>query len=100
MVTLLLACAACSGADVVEMLGKMRVELTHLSIEVIGVRREEPPRRYVSLHVRYHVAGPGIEQHHADRAVSLSLEKYCSAFASLAPDIALTHEVVLGAGVE
>ena len=98
MVTLLLACAACSGADVVEILGKMRVDLTRLSIEVVGVRRDEMPRRYVSMHVRYHVAGRGLEQHHADRAVSLSLEKYCSAFASLAPDIALTHEVVIGGG--
>jgi putative redox protein len=98
MVTLLLACAACSGVDVVEILGKMRVELSRLTIEANGVRREELPRRYVSIHVRYLMAGTGLEPHHAERAVSLSLEKYCSAFASLAPDIAVTHEVVIGAG--
>lgn len=95
MVNLLLSCASCSGVDVVDILGKMRVTLKQLVIEVIGVRREERPRRYVSIHFRFRVAGEGLERHHAERAVSLSLEKYCSAIASLAPDIALTHEVVL-----
>jgi putative redox protein len=96
MTNLLLSCASCSSVDVVEILGKMRVTLKKLVVEVTGVRRDEMPRRYVSVHFRFRVAGDGLEQHHAERAVSLSMEKYCSAIASLAPDIALTHEVVLG----
>lgn len=95
MVNLLLSCASCSGADVVDILGKMRVTLRQLVIEVTGVRRDEMPRKYISVHFRYEVAGDGLERHHAERAVSLSMEKYCSAIASLAPDIALTHEVIL-----
>jgi len=95
LTTLLLACASCSGVDIVDILGKMRVTLKQLVVEVTGVRRGEMPRRYVSIHFRYRLAGDGLEQHHAERAVSLSMEKYCSAIASLAPDIALTHEVVL-----
>ena len=95
MSALLLACASCSGVDVVEMMAKMRVTLGSLAIEVTGVRRDEMPRRYVSVHYRYIVSGEGIERHHAERAVSLSLEKYCSAIASLASDIKLTHEIVI-----
>jgi len=95
LTNLLLACASCSSVDVVDILGKMRVKLRQLVVEVTGVRREEMPRRYVSIHFRFRVAGDGLEQHQAERAVSLSMEKYCSAIASLAPDIALTHEVVL-----
>ena len=95
--TVLLMCAACcSGVDVVEMLAKMRVQLTRFSVDVTGVRRDESPRRYVSIHLRYIVAGEGLARHHAERAVGLSVEKYCSVIASLSPDIALTHEVVLG----
>lgn len=93
--TLLLACASCSSVDVVDILAKMRVTLKQLVVEVVGVRREEMPRRYVSIHFRYRLAGDGLERHNAERAVSLSIEKYCSAIASLAPDIELTHEVVL-----
>src|SRR5919112_2287156 len=90
MTTLLLAAAACTGADVVSILQKMRVELTELSIEVAGVRREEEPRRYVSIHLDYRLAGPGLDPAKVRRAVDLSLEKYCSVIHSLAPDIAVT----------
>ena len=93
MVTLLLACASCSCADVVEILGKMRVTLTKLSVQVTGVRRDEMPKRYISIHFRYQIAGEGLERHHAERAVSLSMEKYCSAIASLAPDMKITHDI-------
>ena len=93
--TFLLGCAACSSVDVVDILAKMRVTLKKLTVDVIGVRREETPRRYVSIHFRYLLSGDGLEQHQGERAVSLSIEKYCSAMASLAPDIRITHEVVL-----
>src|SRR6266571_3100318 len=87
--SVLLACvAACSGVDVVEMVEKMRVKLTRFTVEVTGVRRDEAPRRYVSIHLRYTLAGTGLERHHAERAVGLSVEKYCSVIASLSPDIA------------
>ncbi len=96
MVTLLLACASCSAADVVDILGKMRVTLRKLSVQVTGLRRDEQPKRYISIHYRYSVAGDGLERHHAERAVSLSMEKYCSAIASLAPDIKVTHDIEIG----
>ncbi len=96
MVTLLLACASCSCADVVDILAKMRVTLKKLSVQVVGVRRDEQPRRYIDINFRYQVAGEGLERHHAERAVSLSMEKYCSAIASLAPDIKIGHEIEIG----
>jgi putative redox protein len=95
MITLLFAAAGCSGSDLVSLLQKMRVQLAQLSIEVRGQRREEEPRRYVAVHYRYHVSGEGLDRVKAERAVSLSLEKYCSVVHSLAPDIKVTHEVVL-----
>ncbi|MBI2536485.1 MAG: OsmC family protein [Gemmatimonadetes bacterium] len=95
MITLLLAAAGCSGSDVVSILQKMRVQLAQVSIEVRGQRREEEPRRYIAVHYRYLISGEGVDQNQAERAVSLSLEKYCSVVHSLAPDIKVTHEVVL-----
>jgi putative redox protein len=95
MSALLLSCAACSAVDVVEMLGKMRIKLRTLLVDATGVRRDEGPRRYVAINYRYRLSGEGLERHHAERAVTLSLTKYCSAVASLAPDIKLTHEIVI-----
>jgi putative redox protein len=95
MLMLLLAAASCSASDVVLILQKMRVQLRELRIEVAGQRREQEPRRYTSIHFDYHIGGEGLDQAKANRAVDLSIEKYCSVIHSLAPDIAITHAVTL-----
>lgn len=95
MVTLLLAAAACTGSDVVSILQKMRVPFAKLTIEVAGARREEEPRRYVSIHLDYRFGGTGLDQSKVRRAIDLSLEKYCSVVHSLAPDIVITYGLSL-----
>jgi putative redox protein len=95
MLTLLLAAAACTGSDMVVILEKMRVSLRGLRIEVAGTRREEDPRRYVAIHLDYHMGGEGIDPVKVRRAIDLSLEKYCSVVHSLAPDIAVTYALSL-----
>jgi putative redox protein len=97
---LLMAVAACSGADVVSILEKMRVSLRDLRIEVRGTRRAEIPRRYVDIHLTYRLAGAGLDEAKARRAIDLSIERYCSAIHSLAPDIPISYDVVLGASGE
>lgn len=92
---LLVACASCTGADVVEILEKMRVMLRTLDIEVEGTRREEYPRRFTAIHFRFRVGGDGVDEAKMRRAVDLSLEKYCSVMASLAPDIRVTSDVTI-----
>jgi putative redox protein len=96
MLTLLLAAAACSGSDVVVILGKMREQLKGLRIQVEGVRREEDPRRYIAIHLDYRLEGARLDPAKARRAIDLSLEKYCSVIHSLAPDIAITYALSLG----
>lgn len=93
--TLLLAAAACSGADVVTLLEKMRVDLESLRIEVAGVRRESVPRRFVSIRFAFQIRGVGLDEVKARRAIDLSLEKYCSVLHSLAPDIAVEYDLHL-----
>jgi putative redox protein len=95
MLSLLLAAGSCSGSDVVVILQKMRVQLRQLRIEVSGQRREQEPRRYTAIHFDYHIGGDGLDEAKATRAVSLSVEKYCSVIHSLAPDIAITYAVTL-----
>ena len=96
MLTLLLAAASCTGADVVAILQKMRVTLQELRIEASGDRREQDPRRYTSIHLEYHLRGDGLDEGKARRAIDLSITKYCSVVHSLAPDIRITHGLSLG----
>ena len=95
MLALLLAAAGCSAADVVVILKKMRVELAQLTVEVLGTRRDEEPRRYTEITFRFQAGGSKLGREQLERAVALSLGKYCSVVHSLAPDIDIRHEVAL-----
>lgn len=92
---LLSALAACSAADVVDIMAKRRTPVERLRVEVRGERREELPRRFVKVELRYVVDGPGIEASHVERAIALSHEKYCSVGATLAGDLVISSVAVV-----
>ena len=92
---LLVAAATCAASDVVLILEKQRVALRILEVTRRGTRRAEQPRRYTALHFAFTIAGGGADEPKARRAIDLSLEKYCSVVASLAPDIPVTYDVAL-----
>ncbi len=90
---LLVAAASCTAADIVGILEKMRVKLRALEIGVRGARRDEEPRRYTAIHFDFAVSGDGADETKVRRAIDLSIEKYCSVLASLAPDIPVDYAV-------
>jgi len=92
---LLVAAASCTASDVVLILQKQRVVLRGLEVVARGTRRAEQPRRYTALHFVFTVTGEGADEAKARRAIDLSLEKYCSVVASLAPDIRISYDVAL-----
>jgi putative redox protein len=92
---LLLAAATCTASDVVIILQKQRITLESLDISVRGTRREEEPRRYTAIAFHFAVRGAGADDVKVRRAVDLSLEKYCSVVASLAPDIPISYDVTI-----
>ena len=96
---LLSAVAACSGIDVVDILAKRRTPVEKLSIEVRGERRSEHPRRFVRLTVTYDLTGAGIDRVHAERAVQLAFEKYCSVAATLVADLEIFTVAVINGEV-
>ena len=92
---LLLAAATCTASDIVIILQKQRIKLEVLDISVRGTRREEQPRRYTAIAFHFTVRGEGADDVKVRRAIDLSLEKYCSVVASLAPDIAVSYDVTI-----
>jgi uncharacterized OsmC-like protein len=48
------------------------------------------------MHLHFFLAGDGIDEARAARAIELSVAKYCSVIHSLAPDIRVTHALTLG----
>ena len=98
MAGLLAMLASCTGADVIEILGKMRALPARFRVEVQGARREDYPRRYTAVHLVFILEGGDADEARARRAVELSMEKYCSVVHSLRQDIRVTHELRLAAG--
>lgn len=95
MLQLLLALASCSASDVVIILEKMRAGLSALRVEAWGERRDEVPRRYTRVRLRFIASGAGVDVSKLRRAVDLSVEKYCSVMHTLDPSLPIEHEVVV-----
>lgn len=95
METVLMALAGCSGIDVVGILEKMRVPLQRLRIDVEAERAGDHPRVFRKIRVRYAASGDGLTVDQLQRAVTLSVEKYCSVAAMLRQSAELSTEAVV-----
>lgn len=96
MKLLLLSVAGCTSYDVVMILKKMREPIKGLEVEIEGIRREEHPRIYKEVVIRYKIYG-NVDEKKARRAIELSQEKYCSASAHLklsGTDVKYTLEII------
>jgi putative redox protein len=69
-------------------------------VHVTAERRPEFPRRVMRLEVEFRVDGAEIEREHAERAIQLSFERYCSVASSLAPDIVIETRLTLNGATE
>ena len=82
---LLVSLAACSAIDVLEILGKRRTPATALEVSVEFARAPSPPRRILEATLHFTVSVDS-DVHHVERAIELSIQKYCSVAGTFAPD--------------
>ena len=94
---LLAAIATCAAVDVVTILEKQRTPVQALKIRVAANRVESTPRRLASAILHFRIAAPGTTIEKANRAVELSVTKYCSVRSSLIADASVTWTVALEA---
>jgi len=95
MQSLLMALGGCSAIDVVSILKKQRQPLDDLGIEIDGQREQgKEPSLFEKIHVVFRLKG-NVEAEKAQRAVDLSMEKYCSVAKTLEKTATITYEVHL-----
>jgi putative redox protein len=80
---LLAGAGACAAWDVVEIMHKQRQPLSELEVLVTGEQDHEPPRAYRTVTLRFEAGGAGVERQSLERAVAISVERYCSVVATL-----------------
>lgn len=92
---MLVSLGGCTGMDVVSMLKKMRVEYQGLNIEVEGDLTEEHPKVYSSITIKYIFTGKDLPMDKIEKAVSLSMERYCGVTAMLSKAATIHHEIIV-----
>ncbi len=89
---LLVALSACTAVDVVEILHKKRAQLSKLEIHASGQQDSDPPWTFRKIHLKYALAGKGLDEKSVAQAIELSEGKYCSVSATLRGVAEITTE--------
>jgi putative redox protein len=94
MQTLLSALGACSGVDVVMILKKQKETIESYSMDISGEREtNKEPALWQTIHIVFNLKG-SMTKERAEKACSLSMDKYCSVAATLrAAGATITWEV-------
>ena len=79
MEMLLLGLGACGSYDVISILHKGRQKIATCEVQITATRREEDPKTFTEIHLHYIIAGDSLSLDKVERAIQLSVEKYCSA---------------------
>ena len=85
----------CSGMDVVDILKKMKVDFKKVEVSAQAEQTDEHPKtfKYINLVYRADIAAEDL--HQLQRAVSLSMDKYCGVSAMLAKHCPINHTIEL-----
>jgi putative redox protein len=93
MQMLLAAMGGCSAIDVVNILKKQKQELKDIKVTVTGEREKDAvPSLYTEVHAHFRLFG-NLDKDKANKAVSLSVEKYCSVAKTLEAKAKVTYSV-------
>ena len=85
--------AVCSGIDVVSILEKMKVELKDFKINTVGSLTQEHPKYYNKVSVEYHFYGDQLDKEKINKAVNLSVTKYCGVMEMFRSFAEITTEI-------
>jgi putative redox protein len=97
MQLLLAALGGCSTIDIIAILRKQKQELESIEIEVNGDREPvgvEGYSLFKTIEVHFKLKGK-VDKDKVERAVKLSMEKYCSVTKTLEPTAKITYKITL-----
>ena len=92
---MMIALAGCTGMDVASILKKMKVDFEEFSVEVEGDITEEHPKRFEEMKVIYRLKGKDINRKNVEKAVNLSVTRYCGVSTNYEKAFPITHEIII-----
>lgn len=91
---MLVALAGCTGIDIITILHKMKVSFSDLSIDTEGTLGDEHPKIYQQVTVTYKIKMADTERLKMEKAVQLSVDKYCGVMAMFKTFAKVKTEIV------
>lgn len=88
---LLLGLGGCTGSDVVSILDKKRVNVEDFEINIQADMTEEHPQVFTKMNIEYVFYGKDINPKDVERAIELSLTRYCGVTAMFQKAMEITH---------
>lgn len=88
---ILMGLAGCTASDVIPILKKKKVQLQDFEINIIAEVAEEHPQVFTLINLEYIFYGKDIQEKDVERAIELSLTKYCSVTAMLQKAVEIKH---------
>ncbi len=84
--------AGCTAMDTISILQKKRQDVTSFEVQVHAERATEFPKVFTNIIVDYIVVGNHVEPAAVERAIELSVTKYCPAQAMLSKACNIEHK--------
>ncbi|MBK7408138.1 MAG: OsmC family protein [Saprospirales bacterium] len=94
MQLLLTSMGTCSAMDIIHLLRKQRQGLRDLKVSVKGDRVDTHPRIFERVHLHFDLYG-ALDAPKVERAVSLSVEKYCTAIKMVEKVATVTYDYTI-----
>jgi len=88
---LMIALGGCSGSDVASILSKKKIILEDFEMNITAEVAEEHPQVFTKMHLEYVFYGKNLPVKDIERAIELSLTKYCSVTAMLKKAMPIEH---------
>lgn len=88
---LMIALGGCSGSDVTSILSKKKIKVERFEINITAEVAEEHPQVFTKMILEYVFYGKNLPTKDIERAIELSLTKYCSVTAMLQKAMPIEH---------
>lgn len=92
---LMLSLGGCTGSDVASILGKKKIKLDNFEINITADSADEHPQVFTRMHLEYVFYGKNLPIKDIERAIELSLTKYCSVTAMLQKAMPIEHSYII-----
>jgi len=87
----------CTGMDVVSLFKKFKISFETFDVSADSELTKEHPTVFQEIHLNFKITGPNVDAELVQKAVKLSMTKYCGVSAMLSKAVPIVYHVFINA---